>query len=157
MPKNYDSIDLDMSWDGDLILDKSKDLKDTSDDMLLSFQNQIFKRVKSDLKDWRDEPQIGAGLGDFVGETNITEIGKLMEDRIRASLLDIVNSNDLEVRVVPIGPHRVLVNLRVQVLATPANGMRSNEQITVSFIYDYFERGVFVPLEELNKFGGRSI
>lgn len=157
MPKNYDDIDLDMSWDGDLIKDDSGDLKDTSDDFLLSFKNQIFKRIKSDLKDWRDDPEIGAGLGDFIGEPNTAENGRLMEQRVRASLLDIVQPSDLEVRVIPIGIHRVLINLRVQVLATPENELRAGEQITVSFIYDYFERGVFVPLDELNKMGGRSV
>lgn len=146
-----------MSWDGDLLRSESGDIQTTEGDYLLSFKNQIFKRVKSDLKDWRDNPEIGADLGDFVGEPNTRENGKLMEDRIRASLLDIVASSDLTVRVVPIGIHRVLVNLRVQVLATPLNAMRPGEQITVDFIYDYFERGVFVPLSQLNQLGGRSI
>lgn len=156
MPKNYDSIDLDFTWDGDLILDENQDLKDTSYNLLASIQNEIFSTIKSDIKDWREDPSIGADLGDFVGEPNTSVTGKAIQDRIKSSLSYLVSPNDLAVRVVPVGVNRVMVTLTLQVIATPENGLRAGETINVSFLYDYFERGVFVPLSDMNKFGGRT-
>lgn len=157
MPRNYDSIDLDFTWDGDFLTDQQGDLKDTSEDFLLSFRNEIFTVVKSDLKDWREEPGVGTGLGDFIGEPNVSDTGKSIEQRVRSALTVIANSSDIDVRVIPVGVHKVLITITIQVLATPANGLVAGEALSVSFLYDYFERGTFVPLDEMNKFGGRNI
>jgi hypothetical protein len=157
MPRSYDSIDLDWTWDGDFIIDQQGDLKDTSEDLLLSLRNEIFTVVKSDLQDWREDPNVGADLGDFVGEPNIATTGKAIEQRVRVSLAAIINSSDIDVRVIPVGIHRVLIAITIQVLATSANRLSSGEAISISFLYDYFERGVFVPLDEMNKLSGRKI
>jgi hypothetical protein len=157
MARNYDSVDLDFTWDGDFLLDKQGDLKDTSEDLLLSFKNEIFTIVKSDLTDWREDPSVGADLGDFVGEPNTIDTAKEIQNRVKNSLLLIATESDISVRVVPVGIHRVLVALQVQVLPTAENGLRSGDVATVSFLYDYFERGIFTPLEEMNKFGGRVL
>lgn len=157
MPRNYDSIDLDFTWDGDLLLDKQGDLKDTSDDMLLSFKNEITSLIKSDLSDWREEPGLGADLGDFIGEPNIIETGSRIENRVKSALLPIAIESDIAVRVVPVGVHRVLIMINIQVLSTPENGLRAGDTIDISFVYDYFERGIFTPLDQMNKLGGRNI
>jgi hypothetical protein len=155
--RNYDSIDLDFTWDGDFLADQQGDLKDTSEDLLLSFKNEVFTIVKSDLQDWREDPSVGADLGDFIGEPNTSDTGKAIEQRIRNALTIIATPNDLDVRVIPVGIHRVLIVLNIQVLATEDNGLKAGDAVTVSFLYDYFERGVFVPLDDLNKFSGRNI
>ncbi len=157
MPRNYDAVDIDWSFDGDLLLDKTGDLKDTSEDSLLSFRNEILTIVKSDLEDWREEPAVGADLGDFVGEPNTPLTAKAIQERVSNSLLLICSQQDLSVRVIPVGVHKVLVAINIQVMATPKNGLRVGDSLTVSFLYDYFERGVFVPIEDMNKFSGRKI
>lgn len=157
MTRIYDSIDFDWTWDGDFLIDSQGDLKDTGENLLLSFQNEVFTIVKSDLQDWREDPGVGADLGDFIGEPNTSDIGKSIEQRVRASLALIADTSDTDVRVVPVGIHRVLIAITFQVLATQANRLRSGDTVSVSFLYDYFERGIFVPLEDLNKFSGRNI
>lgn len=157
MPRNYDEIDLDWTWDGDLLLDQYGDIKDTSEDPLLSLRNEIFSIIKSDLKDWREEPSIGTNLGDFIGEPNISDTAKAIEERVRTSLTIIVSTSDLHVRVVPVGIHKVLIAITLQVLATPNNKLAVGDTINVSFLYDYFERGIFVPLDDMNKLSGRKI
>ena len=157
MPSNYDSIDLDWTIDGDFMKDSTGDLKDTSEDLLLSFKNEVFTIIKSDLKEWREEPSVGAGLDDFVGEPNSQEIAARLEDRVKSSLLLIASASDLSVRVIPVGVYRVLITLNIQVLATAENGLQAGENVSVSLLFDYMERGTFVPLDDLNKFGGRDI
>jgi len=157
MPRNYDDIDLDFTWDGDYITDETGDLKDTSYDLLQSLKNQILLRIKSDLNDWREDPNVGADLGDYIGEPNNQTTAKSMSARIRGSVLDVIAASDIDVRIVPISSYRVLIKLNVQVLSTPDNRLQPGNTVTIDFIYDYFERGVFVPLDDLNKFSGRQI
>ena len=157
MARNYDSIDWDFTWDGDLARDSSGDILDTSTDMLLSLRNEIFTIVKSDLGDWREESSVGSDLGDFVGESNTKDTAIAIQERVSNSLTIICSSNDINVRVIPTGTHKVLINIQVQVLATQQNGLKSGDTLLVSFLYDYFERGTFVPLEEMHKFNSRNI
>lgn len=157
MPRNYDSIDIDFSWDGDLIVDQQGDIQDTSYNLLTSLQNEIFCILKSDLEDWRETPNYGADLGDFIGEPNIESVAKAIEERVTSALSIIIAQSDIKVRVVPVGVHRVLLTVNVEVLATTGNKLRAGDLVSVSFIYDYFERGVFVPIDEMNKFSGRNI
>lgn len=157
MPSNYDSIDLDWTIDGDFMKDSFGDLKDTSEDLLLSFKNEVFTIIKSDLKEWREEPAVGAGLDEFVGEPNTQQIAARLEDRVKSALLLIASASDLSVRVIPVGVYKVLITVGVDVLATAENGLRAGDTVTVALLFDYMERGTFVPLSDLDKFGGRNI
>lgn len=157
MPKNYDSVDLHMTYDGDFLVDQYGDLQDTSDDLLLSLKTEVFSYIKSSLQDWREEPGIGAGLDDFIGEPNNSNTGKALEQRIKSSLINLVSSSDIQVKVVPVGPHRVLTTIYLLVAATPENGVRPGDLLTITFLYDYLERGVFASIEDNSKFGGRTI
>jgi hypothetical protein len=157
MARNYDSIDLDWTWDGDFIIDGQGDLKDTSEDFLLSFTNEVRTIIKSSLTDWREDPSVGSNLDDFVGEPNSIDTAVAIQRRISASLGIIVSSSDLSIRVVPVGVNKVLIILTIQVQATPENKLVAGESIVINFLYDYFEEGIFVPLDDLNKFGGRNI
>lgn len=157
MARNYDSVDLDWTIDGDYMVDQTGDLKDTSEDLLLSFKNEVFTVIKSNLKDWREDLAVGSDLDEFVGEPNTQDVARFLEERVKSSLLLIASESDISIRVVPVGPYRVLITLSIQVLATPQNGLHVGDEVHVSLLFDYFERGVFVPLDDLNKFGGRVI
>lgn len=157
MPSNYDSIDLDWTIDGDFMKDSSGDLKDTSEDLLLSFKNEVFTIIKSDLKEWREDLNVGAGLDDFIGEPNSKEIAARLEDHVKSALLLIASSSDLNIRVIPVGVYKVLITVNIQVLATVDNGLQAGEGVSVTLLFDYMERGTFVPLDDLNKFGNRTI
>ena len=73
----YDSIDLYFSNAGDLALDNSNDIASTEGDMLLSFRQEIFNRVRSEFQDWTLHPWIGAGLSDIIGEPNSRETAEI--------------------------------------------------------------------------------
>lgn len=156
MASNYDSVDLDWSWDGDYIQGDDGDLKDTSEDLLLSFRNEIASIVKSNAGDWREDVDHGASLDDFVGEPNTRETAKAIELRLKNSLRILGRIADFAVRVVPVHIHRVLIIVKADVLATAQNGLRAGDSVTVSFLYDYFEKGVFIPIEDITKFNRRS-
>lgn len=146
-----------MSFDGDFLIDSAGDLKDTSEDLLLSIKNEILSYIKSDIGEWREHPNIGADLSDFVGESNTQRTAEAIQTRIKNTLSLLVSASDLTVRVVPIGLHKVLVSLQLKVTATTGNRRRPGDTIVVSFLYDYFERGIFVPIEQMNQIAERKI
>lgn len=157
MASNYDEIDLDWTWDGDLKLDTDGDLKDTSRDVLQSLQTEIHTIVKSELGDWREDISVGANLDDFIGEPNTRETGVQIKARIENALNEIINLNDLSVRITPVGIYRVLISISVEVAPTPENRLQSGISISTTFLYDYMEKGVYIDIEDFAHFQGRSI
>ncbi len=152
MASNYDSVDLDWTWDGDLVTGDDGDLKDTSDDLLLSLVNEIHTVVKSSTQDWRDNPEVGADIDDFVGEPNDRITAKELQKRVFSSLLTIVRAEDLSVRVTPVHIHRVLIIVNVQAQATVNNKLTAFEPVVVHFIFDYAENGLYIPASGMDHF-----
>ena len=157
MASNYDSIDFDFTWDGDFILDTQGDLKDTSEDLLLSFRNEIFTIVKSSLGDWREDPGVGSDLDDYVGEPNSRETGVGIKTRLESSLSEILSPSDLRIRIIPVSIYRVLIAMTIEVLPTPENRLRAGTSIQTTFLYDYLEKGVYIDLDDHAHFAGRGI
>lgn len=142
---NYDAIDLDFTWDGDVSIGLDGDLADTRDDRLRSLENEIRTVVKSEFGDWQRDPGVGAGINDFRGEPNNRETARLMQDRLisRISSINIVQSEDIEVRIVPVGPHEVMGIIYIVATPTPKNRLRPGDYLIVAFSYDSFEDGIF--------------
>ncbi len=152
MATNYDSVDLDWSWDGDLLVDEAGDLKDTSDDHLRSLLNEIQTIVKSNAGDWRDNKEVGADIDDFVGEPNDRYTGEALRNRITASLQLILRGTDVSVRILPVHIHKVLIIVNVQATATNKNKLRSFDPIVVNFIFDYQENGLYIAGSSMNHY-----
>lgn len=142
---NYDSIDLDWSWDGDFAIDVTGDLKDTSSDFLLSLVNEIATVMKSETLDWEKDVTLGTNLSDFQGQPNTATIGGAIEDRVKAALVNqnIVQPGDITVKVIPVHVNQVLIMIRVAAEATPRNGLTPGEPIKVNLVYDTSENSVF--------------
>ena len=157
MANNYDATDLDFTWDGDLMISPTGDLLDTSDDLLRSIRNEIQSVLKSDLGDWREDPSIGADLSDFVGEPNSRQTAQNIQARVESALAQILFLSDLSVRIIPVNIHQVLIMLSLAVLPTPANKLQSGQVISISFVYDYLETGVYIDISEIDRFTGRAI
>jgi len=153
---NYDSVDLDFSWDGDLLLDNQGDIKDTSEDLLLSIRNEMFTIVKSSLGDWKEDITVGADLDDFVGESNSRETAENIKIRLESSLSQLVSVSDVEIRVTPVSIYKVLISLSLAVLATAENRIQSGTVISATFLYDYLEKGVYVDLDNRSRFDERG-
>jgi hypothetical protein len=143
MPSNYDKIDLEWTWNGDFNVGRDGDLADTESDQIQSLIQEIQTVAQSALDDWAEHPSLGAGIDDFVGEANSRETARKIESRLEGALTlnNIVRDEDLNVRVVPIGPHTILVTITVEALATQNNSLENNT-VTTTVVFDYFERGV---------------
>jgi len=157
MAGNYDSVDFDFTWDGDLVLDTQGDLKDTSSDLLMSIKNEIFTVVKSSLGDWREDINVGADLDDFIGEPNSRDTAEGIETRLRSALSEILAVQDLGIRIIPVNIYKILIVLTLEVLPTPQNGLKAGTTIKITFLYDYLEKGVYVDIEDYAHFAGRGI
>jgi len=144
-----DSIDLNWTRDGDFSLGEDGDVKDTSEDYLLSLENQIRDLVKSSQGDWESDFQFGCDLDDFVGEPNIERTSLAIERRITSKILatQLVPERDLLVKVVPVHQTQVAVFVKVSCNSTPNNRLKFGESIVVSAVYDTMEKGLFFELE----------
>jgi len=140
-----DSLDLDVTFDQDYIIGQDGDLKDTSEDYLLSLENEIRTIVKSDTLDWIKHPMLGCNLLDFQGEANTRRIGGLIEDRVRSRILDIgiVPDSALGIRVSPVGEHEVIIIITIQATATPNNRLTPGDPLTITLTYDTIENSIF--------------
>ena len=142
---NYDSIDLDWTWDGDYVLGDDGDIKDTSYDLLQSLRNELRSVLRSEFSDWELHPNLGANISEFRGEPNTREIGAIMEDRIRSKILSpgIVEPGDIQVKLIPVSSSTVMINILIQAAATPANNLTVGEPLAVTLLYDSLEDSVF--------------
>lgn len=140
----YDAIDASFCWLGDFLLDGG-DVKDTSDDTISSLLDQLHDICASSLGDWIVYPQRGATLGDFIGEPNNRDTAAAIHDRLRIAITSagLVAEEDLVIRVIPVGIYKVLIILKVDVIATPTNSLSDGEPVVTSLIFDYLEQGTY--------------
>lgn len=101
--------------------------------------------MKSEFGDWEKDPNYAADLSDFRGEPNTRNTGKLIEERVKSRLVvgNVAQSQDIQVRVVPVHINQILIAIRIQAVATPKNSLKLGEPVVVSFLYDSMEHDVF--------------
>lgn len=151
---NYDSNDLDWTWDGDFIIGENGDLQDTADDFIRSLETEVRTIVRSEFSDWEKHPVLGTNLSDFRGEPNTRETAEAMKSQIISRLVasGIVKRGDVTVRIVPTGPHEVLVMIRIAAASTPGNRLEVGENLVISFSYDSLEDSIFfLPVNQLER------
>jgi hypothetical protein len=138
----YDNIDLVYSWNGDYNLDQG-DLKDTSEDTLLSILQDIHTLSSSNRNDWELYKSLTAGLDEFIGEPNNRDTANKLHDSLRLSIitLGIVAEEDLTIKIIPIHTFRVLIVIKIKALATPYNNLGQGESLTTHFVFDFIEQG----------------
>ena len=144
MAGNYDQLDIQFSWNGDILLEAG-DIKTTQFDGLQSLEDQIRIVVSSALGDWEIYPGKGAGLDDYVGYPNTKSTGEAIHDRVRLAIVSagLVYEEDLEVKVIPVHIHRVLIVVRVNALPSAVNRLNTGEVLQTAMIFDTSEREVF--------------
>jgi hypothetical protein len=141
----YDAVDIRWTWNGDLNLGHDGDLQDTSTDVLVSLIQDIHNICASALNDWELYPNLGAGLDDFVGEPNVRSRADMIHDRLRLALTtaNVVQEDDLKIRVVPVHRHKVMILLMIAVTPTIDNQLSSTtNRLKTAFVFDFVEQGM---------------
>lgn len=148
---NYDSIDFAWTWDGDYSVDESGDIGSTESDLIISVTNEVQNVMKSESFDWEKDISIGANLSDFRGEPNSRKTGTAIEKRVKSKIseIGIVQTHDINVRVVPVHANRVLIMIRIAAESTPSNSLLPGEPIKIDLIYDTLERSTFFLLDNV--------
>ena len=151
----YDNNDAYFTWNGDYAVGDDGDLKDTSDDMLLSLRQELHSVVKSELTDWQMDTLVGASLSDFIGEPNTRENGKAIEFRIKQKIIEaeIALPGDITVRVVPVGIHEIMIMITITTLATSQNKLVVGDKGYVSQKDKHFARDADIYWGILDKRG----
>ena len=133
MPQIKDDIDLFFNSAGDLALDNTGDIASTEHDLLLSFKQEIYNRVKSDLQDWSMYSWIGAELSEIIGEPNTRETAEIGKEKIKSALTigAFLSAEDVNIKYIPISNDTLMYVLDINVEATPENGYTSEVKVTL--------------------------
>ena len=151
---NYDSRDLDWSWDGDFIIGEDGDFKDNSDDLIRSLETELRTVIRSEFTDWEKHPMLGCNLSDFRGEPNTREVAANMEQRIISGLISsgIVRQGDVSIRIIPTAQSEVMIMLAVTAVATSGNRLELGSELVTTFLYDSLEDTVIsLPINQLER------
>jgi hypothetical protein len=134
----YDAIDLEWDRYGDFLEGDDGDLADTSSDLIIAKEQQIYSILRAQRSDYRSNPGFACGLEDFVGRPNTRETGKEIEERVKTTLImnRIASAEDILIRVVPVRPDTVLLIGSVRVAPSPYNRLDDSNNISFSFFFD---------------------
>lgn len=144
MPKNYDRTDLYFTRRGDYTIDVDGDIMDTTGDPLRSLVQECRSRLQADKGDWIIYPQLGADLSVLIGEPNNKITAEGLKAKIIASLnqYGMVDTRDLEVSYMPIGPSTILLRLKIRVAPTDEN--RNSASLQVQILYNYTDNNIHI-------------
>lgn len=144
MVKNYDRTDLYFTRRGDYAIDVNGDIMDTSDDPLRSLVQECRSRLQSDKGDWILYPQLGADLSLLIGEPNNKSTAEGLKAKIIASLnqYGMVDTRDLNISYMPIGPSTILMRLKIRVAPTDEN--HNSESLKVQILYNYTDNNMHI-------------
>lgn len=144
MPGIQDSVDLFFSNAGDFAVGPDGDLAGTESDALLSFKQECFNRVKSELQDWALHPWLGSGLSEVVGEANSRETAERGKELIENSLTmgAFINPNDVNIKYVPISNDALMYIVEVAVIPTDENDFE--DTIKINLLFDFNNKQVVI-------------
>lgn len=145
MASNYDTVDLVWHWCGDYSIGTDGDLADTKDDHLTSLKQDVHTIAASSLQDWENYPGLGATLDDFLGEPNNQATAAAVHDRLKISLIsaNVVEEEDLAIRVIPVHANKVLIVIGISAIPTAFNSLDEDGKIVTSLVFDTMEQQVF--------------
>ena len=125
--------DLRWTWNGDIVIGETGDLKDTREHDLLSFMQEVKTRVRSELYDWKLHPHLGASLSDLIGRANSKELAEQGKARIISSLVrnGLVARRFIKVSYVPVDRHHLMYRLAIVI-----HDMIEGEQIELNLLLD---------------------
>ena len=121
------------TWNGDLVIGETGDIKDTRQHDLLSFVQEVKTRVRSELYDWQLHPYLGASLSDLIGEANNKELAEQGKARIVSSLTrnGLVARRFIKVTYAPVDRHHLMYRLKITI-----PDMIEGEQIELNLLLD---------------------
>lgn len=140
---NYDGVDLLWSEDGDIAIGRDGDIADTGYDLLLAAKQDVYDRVKCDKGDYSEIPTIGAGLSDFIGETNTRERGDEIQKRIFSCLRTggTFDLGDFSISTFPLTLNSIISRIEMRVQATPQN--KNTRLVNLNMLYAYHENNIY--------------
>ena len=143
MAQIYDATDLFWTSRGDICWGGDGDIMDTEFDPLRSFLQEVKTRVESDQGDWKNFPELGAGISDFVGEPNNPVTAEGIKTRIISALArdGFVHTRDMKIRYMPLDIDRLLIRVSFQVAPTARNA--NTQVLTHNMLYSYSDNNVY--------------
>lgn len=141
MARDYDSVDCFWSSRGDYCIDAG-DIKDTENDPLRSLYQELRTRQGSDQGDWSLNPNLGSSISDFIGYPSNKQTAESIKTRLIACLTrdGYINSNDIEIKYIPISNNTIMFRTKIYVQPTLKNG--NSEYLILQGLYNSEENQV---------------
>jgi hypothetical protein len=132
----YDSIDMVLSLDGDLVLSEHGDIMTTEFDVLVAIIQAIQIRIRYPAFSWELYPDLGV-VELPIGQENSEETAEAWEEAIYTALVKdgLVDSGNLRLTSAPLNEHTIITLISLTVHPTDANGGRTG--LNIYAIMDY--------------------
>lgn len=109
---NLDRIDLYWSEAGDFIIENG-DIKDTSRNLGAGFIDEVERRIKSSMGDWKLDPTFGASINRFQGQSNNQKTWQEIHAVIAHALTKdlFVYPDSIEINIAPIDVDEIAIRV----------------------------------------------
>lgn len=140
MAQLFDLInDIALSYDGDIIVDENNDTRIING--IDWFKREVNKLVRTNLRDWRAEPDIGLDLEDHIGKINNRENAEELREKVLEAIT--VDSfqfpGEFEVRVVPTSVDSLTIYITYNIIG---------ERINISKLIFNLNKGLSVAIPD---------
>lgn len=140
MAQVFDLInDVALSYDGDLILDDNGDLQTISG--IEWFKREVNKIIRTRLREWRSEPDIGMDTEDFTGRINSRETAVDIKRRILEALTidNFQSPGQFDIQVVPVSSNEISIFITYNIMG---------ESYSVSKLLFNLDRNISQPITD---------
>jgi len=143
MARVYDKTDALWTSRGDMVISGDGDILDTSFDPLRSLIQEVNTRIEADQGDWKNFPDVGSDISDFVGEANNKVTAEAIKTRIISALArdGFIHNADMKVKYMPIDRETIIFRLSLKVAPTASN--RNSTELTQNILYNYSDNNVY--------------
>jgi phage baseplate assembly protein W len=143
MAQIHDRTDLFWTSRGDIKIGGDADLMDTEYDPLRSFVQEIETRVAADQGDWKNFPNVGSGISDFVGEPNNAATAEAIKTRVISALArdGFIRTRDMKIKYMPVDIDKLLLRASFKVAPTARNV--NTETLVRTMLYSYSDNNVY--------------
>lgn len=138
MAEVFDLInDIALTYDGDIVIDEDNDISLING--IEWFKREVNKIIRTNLREWRSEPDIGANLNDFTGNNNTRNTAA----EIRKKILEAITIDnfqfpgEFDVRVLPTSNDKLSIYITYNVIG--------ESHSIGKLIYD-LDRGISLPI-----------
>lgn len=133
----YNSQDIKTDISGAIVLSDRGDLDIAS--CIDTYKSAVNFVIRTDYGDYAPNKVVGCNLGAYIGEPNIDQMHKEMEESMNRSIIRIMNPEDFYSVVVPFDYNETVAYVFMAGTYLVDNEYRAFDQERVTFLFPYIQ------------------